>query len=99
VVSCFLLIDGLAGVSLGVLRGCGRQLIGSAILFVGYYVIGLPLGGILCFVESLSLGLMGFWIGLACALLVVSALCIVIVIRTDWKKQAGLAKKRLRDQK
>ena len=36
----------------GVLYGCGRQLIGAVLLFISFYVIGLPLGIPLMFLTS-----------------------------------------------
>ena len=32
------------GVSSGIIRGCGRQWIGALVNFIGFYVIGMPLG-------------------------------------------------------
>jgi MATE family multidrug resistance protein len=39
--------------------------------FVGYWILGLPLGLILCFV--LKWGIYGMWIGLTLALIVISS--------------------------
>ncbi len=42
VLAVFTLIDAIAGVITGVLRGMGKQFIGAVIQTVGFYVIGLP---------------------------------------------------------
>ena len=46
----------------GVLRGSGRQLLGAAVNFFCYYVIGLPIGIVLALVADL--GALGMWSGL-----------------------------------
>jgi MATE family multidrug resistance protein len=64
VVAWLMWLDGCVTVILGILRGCGQHTRGAAILFVGYYLIGLPLGSCLAFnpplIESQSsMGLQG----------------------------------------
>ena len=47
----------------GVLRGSGRQYIGAIMNFVGYYIIGLPVG--ITLAIKLGWGVLGIWIGMA----------------------------------
>ena len=47
----------------GVLRGSGRQYIGAIMNFVGYYIIGLPLG--ITLAIKVKWGVVGLWIGMA----------------------------------
>ena len=55
----------------GVLRGSGRQYIGAITNFIGYYIIGIPLGAVLGF--KTTLGIIGIWIGMTIGnLLIVS---------------------------
>ena len=35
--------------SCGALRGCGRMAIGAVLVFIGFYVIALPVGSFLAF--------------------------------------------------
>ncbi len=71
VAAAFQLMDGLQAVSAGVLRGMGRTRPTAVLNFIGYFVIGLPLGGFLGL--STSLGLVGVWLGYAAGLTVVAS--------------------------
>ena len=60
--SLFTLIDGLAAVGSGVLRGGGKQLIGAILNVISFYMIGIPVAYYLCFhtileVRGLMMGL------------------------------------------
>ena len=44
------------------LRGSGRQYIGAIMNFIGYYVIGLPLG--ITLALKVKWGVLGLWIGM-----------------------------------
>ena len=48
----------------GSLKGSGRQYVGAALVFIAYYIIGLPLGIVLAL--KLDLGALGLWTGMAC---------------------------------
>ena len=54
----------------GVFRGSGRQYIGAIMNFIGYYIIGLPLG--ITLALKVQWGILGLWIGMnfGCAFLV-----------------------------
>ena len=70
IVAAFELFDGLQGVGAGILRGMGETRPAALANFVGYYVLGLPLGWWLSRPERL--GLAGIWWGLALGLFAVA---------------------------
>ena len=47
------------------LRGSGRQYIGTIMNFVGYYIIGLPLRLGITLAIKVKWGVHGLWIGMA----------------------------------
>jgi len=87
------LFDGLAAVSGGVLRGCGKQKIGAICNFVGYIIFGLSASACLAFLTDL--GIMGLWIGVAIALFVTSLAAIFFVVRINWETETEIAKERV----
>jgi len=64
----FIMIDGLQGVSSGVLRGAGKQYIGAVANVIAYYGFGLPMAWVCCFV--IKMGVDGLIIGIAMGSLV-----------------------------
>ncbi|HWT66358.1 MAG TPA: MATE family efflux transporter [Terracidiphilus sp.] len=66
----FQIFDGIQTVSTGALRGLGETRTPMVANFVGYWVLGLPLGMALCFL--LHWGIYGLWIGLTIALIVIA---------------------------
>ncbi|MFZ0305500.1 MAG: MATE family efflux transporter [Terracidiphilus sp.] len=70
IVAAFQIFDGIQIVSTGSLRGLGETRIPMLANFVGYWILGLPLGFFLCFV--LHRGIYGLWIGLTLALIVIA---------------------------
>ncbi|KAL5467553.1 hypothetical protein EMCRGX_G031802 [Ephydatia muelleri] len=64
VVPFFVFFDHIQGALAGVLRGCGRQVLGAVSNFVCFYIIGLPIG--VCLALVAEMGAIGFWIGLLC---------------------------------
>jgi multidrug resistance protein, MATE family len=69
--AAFQIFDGIQTVSTGALRGLGETRAPMVANFVGYWIIGLPIGLTLCFV--LKWGIYGLWIGLTLALVVVAS--------------------------
>ncbi|XP_026216065.1 multidrug and toxin extrusion protein 1-like isoform X2 [Anabas testudineus] len=78
--------DGIAGVTGGVLRGAGKQLIGALCNLVGYYFIGFPIGVSLMF--ALNMGIVGLWTGLSICVLMQSVFFVTYLWKLDWKKAA-----------
>jgi MATE family multidrug resistance protein len=78
----FQLFDGLQVVATGALRGAGDTRTPMICHFTGYWLIGLPLGALLCFGPA-SMGAPGLWIGLSVGLVVIG-----IVLAEMWRRKA-----------
>src|SRR5579871_4229769 len=76
----FQVFDGIQTVCTGALRGLGETRIPMVANFVGYWILGLPLGLTLCF--YFHWGIYGTWIGLTLALIVI-ALALLVRWRRD----------------
>jgi multidrug resistance protein, MATE family len=74
VAAVFQLFDGLQVVATGALRGAGNTRIPMLANFVGYWVIGLPLGAFLCF--RVKMGAVGMWLGLCLALVLIGSVLV-----------------------
>jgi multidrug resistance protein, MATE family len=81
-VACFQLFDGAQVTLSGILRGLNVTRAASVSIFVGYWMIGLPLGYFLGFHRQMEA--QGFWIGLAISLAVV-ALMLSFVLKSKMK--------------
>ena len=62
IAAIFQLSDGFQAVGIGILRGLTDVKIPTAITFIAYWVVGLPVGYLLGF--TFNLGVQGVWIGL-----------------------------------
>ena len=71
IAAAFQIFDGIQTVCTGALRGLGETRVPMIANLIGYWLMGLPLGFVLCFV--LKWGIYGMWIGLTLALIVISA--------------------------
>jgi len=71
-VACFQLFDGTQVTLAGILRGLSVTRASSIAVFIGYWLIGIPLGYYLGFHRSLEA--QGFWIGLAVSLALVAVM-------------------------
>ncbi|MGZ4865991.1 MAG: MATE family efflux transporter [Candidatus Angelobacter sp.] len=76
VAAVFQLFDGLQVVATGALRGAGNTRIPMLANFVGYWVIGLPLGAFLCF--KMKMGAVGMWLGLCLALVLIGSALLAV---------------------
>jgi MATE family multidrug resistance protein len=72
IAAAFQIFDGIQTVSTGALRGLGETRVPMIANFVGYWIIGLPLGFVLCFL--LHWGIYGLWIGLTIALVIIACM-------------------------
>ncbi|MGH9646670.1 MAG: MATE family efflux transporter [Bryobacteraceae bacterium] len=81
VAAFFQLFDGLQIVVTGSLRGSGDTRTPMLCHFVGYWVIGLPLGAMFCFGRGL--GARGLWIGLSAGLIAIG-----LVLTAYWWRTA-----------
>lgn len=71
VAAAFQLFDGLQTVATGALRGSGDTKTPMLANFVAYWLIGLPVGYLLCF--DLGWGAVGVWIGLCGGLMIIGS--------------------------
>ena len=76
----FQLFDGFQVVATGALRGAGDTRTPMVCHFTGYWIIGLPLGALLCF--HYSLGAPGLWIGLSAGLILIGMVLLAFWRRT-----------------
>jgi MATE family multidrug resistance protein len=81
VAAFFQLFDGLQVTATGALRGAGDTRTPMLCHFAGYWIIGLPLGALLCF--HYSLGAAGLWMGLSAGLILIG-----IVLFWFWRHTA-----------
>lgn len=80
VAAVFQLFDGLQVVATGALRGAGNTRAPMFANLIGYWLIGLPLGGYLCF--EANLGAVGMWLGLCLALILIGSVLLAVWRRT-----------------
>jgi len=62
IAALFQISDGIQAVGIGILRGLTDVKIPTAITFIAYWIVGLPVGYLLAF--TYQLGVQGVWIGL-----------------------------------
>ena len=83
VVAIFQIVDSLQVVFTGILRGLHNTKVSSLLVFIGYWVIGIPIGIYLGFYDGL--GAYGLWIGLAVSL-TMTALFLFIYLMNRFNK-------------
>ncbi|THV07085.1 MATE efflux family protein [Dendrothele bispora CBS 962.96] len=93
-VALFQVFDGNAAITAGILRARGKQILGALLNLSAYYVIGIPLGIALAF--KWGMGLTGLWIGLTVSLVYCAVAGTGVCVRTDWEREVGKVRERLR---
>jgi len=89
----FQTFDGIQGSTGGVLRGLGLQRWAAVINCVGLWLLGVPIGYLLCFPAGV--GLPGLWWGLFIGLLAVAIGNVLLLWRVDWQAQVVAARERI----
>jgi MATE family multidrug resistance protein len=79
VAAVFQLFDGLQGVTTGALRGLGNTRTAMIWNLAGHWVVGLPLGYLLCFRSGL--GVVGLWWGLSVGLMICGIALLLVWIK------------------
>ena len=79
IAAAFQLFDGTQAVTTGVLRGLGDTRTPMVMNVIGHWVLGLPVGYVLCF--RLGWGVSGLWVGLSTGLIFVALVLTAIWIR------------------
>ena len=77
--AAFQLFDGMQTIATGVLRGVGDTVRPMAVHFVAYWVLGLPIGYLLCF--DAAWGVPGLWTGFTVGLIVAGSVLLGIWAR------------------
>lgn len=80
IAALFQIFDGLQVVATGVLRGAGNTRVPMLANIGGHWLLGLPIGFLLCF--SLGLGVRGLWMGLSIGLIAVACTLVFVWWRT-----------------
>jgi MATE family multidrug resistance protein len=80
IAALFQLFDGLQVVATGALRGVGDTRTPMLCHFAGYWLIGLPIGAVLCFTRGW--GAAGLWAGLTVGLILIGTFLAVFWSRT-----------------
>lgn len=76
--------DSLNVVGTGVLRGQGRQRIGSILNIISYYFLAIPLGYVLAFKFGMEMS--GLWIGLTIGVFVLAVTQCTSICLSNWEK-------------
>ena len=94
VLAVYALFDAFGAVSTGVLRACGRQIDAACVVFVAYYVVGIPVSIGLAF--GAHAGVTGLVIGGTVGTIVHSLSLMYIVLTLDWDAEIERARERER---
>lgn len=92
-ISLSIIADSLHAAFAGVARGSGWQHIAAYVNLGAYYLVGIPVGVVLCFV--LRLRGKGLWIGIVTGSAVQALALAFVTALTNWKKQAINVQKRI----
>ena len=93
VLSGYVIFDGSSALLGGVVKGVGKQLIATPIVFFSYYAVGLPLAALFAF--KLKWGVMGLCLGMLVGTAVHAVCLFVLVWYMDWTLEAHKAAARV----
>ena len=98
ILALYQVLDATNGACRGILQGAGEQSIAAVICFIAYYLIGIPLGLILTFLNfknnALYHKLSGLWVGVSLGLFVSLTLSLLHMSRLDLNRLVERAKRR-----
>lgn len=83
--AAFQVADAIIAVNGGILRASGRQSVGAYLNLLSYYVLGIPTS---IYLMYLGWKLSGIWLGLTLGLVAGAILSTVVVVRTNWDREA-----------
>eukprot|EP01018_Ginkgo_biloba_P032993 Gb_25417 [translate_table: standard] len=92
--SLSVLLNGIQPILSGVAIGCGWQSVVAYVNLATYYIIGLPIGIVLGFKESM--GASGIWWGMIIGVGLQTLVLIILTARTNWNKEVQVAGERVR---
>lgn len=93
ILSGYVIFDGLSCVLGGVVKGVGKQLVATPIIFFSYYVVGLPLAALFAF--KLKMGVRGLCLGMLVGTAVHAICFFILVWLVDWNLEAHKAAARV----
>ncbi|KAL1213131.1 Protein DETOXIFICATION 8 [Cardamine amara subsp. amara] len=86
-------VDSFLAVLSGIVRGAGWQHIGAYSNVGSYYLVGIPVGAILCFLVKFRAK--GLWIGILIGSTLQSIVIGLVTFFTNWEKEAAKARDRV----
>ena len=97
ILALYMFLDGFSAVTRGAIRGAGKQKLGTIVVIITYYFIGLPFGIPLMFKTPLKL--YGIWIGYITITAIGLIIYIIVVYcGLDWSKLAKETKSRIHNE-
>ncbi len=88
--SVCMLMDSMITVSIGVIKGIGKQAQATLAYVICFYLIGVPSSYAFCFLYNQ--GLLGLWEGLAAGLAILLLSLFLIIKKADWAAIAEQAR-------
>ncbi|GAA6089182.1 multidrug and toxin extrusion protein 1 [Tachysurus ichikawai] len=79
-------------ITVGIVRGAGKQMLGAGCMLVCFYFVGFPIGVSLMF--ALKMGILGLWSGIFVCVFLQSLFFLIIIYKLDWKRATEEALKR-----
>ncbi|GLT28867.1 hypothetical protein SLA2020_037710 [Shorea laevis] len=92
-ISLSIIVDSLHGAFSGIARGSGWQHIAACVNLGAYYLVGTPVGILLCFGKHFRGK--GLWIGIVTGSTVQSTSLAIVTLFTNWQEQANKVRDRI----